>query len=990
MTATLPIRPPQEPLSFKTFFELMARKVNEILLVSSPYDAFIMEEDGRIAQQIIREYQGLNLSRPPRMTWVATAKEALTALERTRFDIVITMPRVDDMDAFEFGRQVKQARPGLPVFLLTHNTGGVIIDLLNKQCGDRSAIDRVYVWNGNSDIFLALIKNVEDRMNAGPDTDRAWVRVVLLVEDSPIYRSLLLPLLYKEIVSQTQALIGSSLNEDHRILRMRARPKILVAQSYEEAAELYQQYKSYLLTVISDARYPYKGRMDPQAGFALLEMVHDGSPEVPLMMVSTEERNRKRAVGVPAVFVNKQAPSMGRDIRAFFVNYLGFGDFVFRRSDGQEVGRASSLREMEQILPDISDGSVYYHALRNDFSTWLMARCEIRLASYLRPLQATDFSSAGELKKYLIACIKDRRRRRQRGIVTEFSPQTYDAEIEFLKVGKGSMGGKARGLAFLSTLCRENDAIQEEFPEVEIKIPQTFVVGTDGFDAFIEAGGLGRLNYRHVSDDEIAHHFLGSPFPDDLSRDLRLLLEQVTHPLAVRSSSLLEDAQYRPGAGLYTTYMLPNTHPDLEVRLEQLVQAVKLVYASTFQAPARTFAQFSLHRTEAEKMAVIIQKLTGRRYGDYFYPAISGVAQSHNFYPIAHLTPDDGVAHVALGLGKMVAEGKHILRFAPPHPQLMPHFSTVEDILANAQRYFYALSMHRPEAPPDLTAGESVVRLDVDTAADHPPVQYLSSSYDPTDHRLRDSSRTGGYPVVTMARVLKHEDVPMAAILNRMLALGRQGMAGPVEIEFAVNPALAEGQQATFELLQIRPMALTPANVEVSIPAEEVEAARLYSEMTMGASTREAISDIIYVDPNTFDPGRTKAVAREIRGFNQVIQSTGHKYLLIGPGRWGSADRWLGIPVIWDDISAVGTMVETSFTNLSADPSQGSHFFHNITSLGVNYLTVSASRNGRIDWSWLQALPVARCGDYIKHVHLQQAAVLKIDSEKDRAVLLDN
>jgi len=988
MTTAFPIRPPKEPLSFKTFFELMARKVNEILLVSSPYDAFIMEEDGRLAQRIIREYQGLNLSRPPRVIWVSTAKEALTALARTQFDIVITMPRVDDMDAFDFGREVKKAHPGLPVFLLAHNTNSVIVNLLNKRCADQSAIDRVFVWNGNSDLFLALIKHVEDRMNVVRDTSRARVRVVLLVEDSPIYRSILLPLLYKEIVSQTQNLISSSLNEDHRILRMRARPKILVAQNYEEAVEIYRQVKPYLLTVFSDARYPRHNQMDSAAGFALLEMIRADSPEVPLMMLSTEAGNRQRAVRLPAVFVDKRSSAMGRDIRAFFVNYLGFGDFVFRRPDGREVGRAASLREMERILPDISDDSVMYHALRNDFSTWLMARCEIRLASYLRPLAATDFESADALKNYLIACIKDRRRRRQQGIVTEFSPRTYDADIEFLKVGKGSMGGKARGLAFLSSLCRENDDLQQQFPDVDIVIPQTVVVGTGGFDSFMEAGGLGRQDYSALSDAEIAALFLTAAFPADLRRDLGLLLDQVTHPLAVRSSSLLEDAQFRPCAGLYHTFMLPNNHPDPEMRLEQLIQAIKLVYASTFQASARTFAQSSLHRTEEEKMAVIIQKLTGRRHGDYFYPALAGVAQSHNYYPIGRMQPEDGVVHLALGLGRMVVEGGHTLRFAPPYPQFMPHFSTVEDILENAQRHFYALRMDQPDPPPRVMAADSVVRLDVDAAADHPAVKYLSSTYYPGDNRIREGAAPGGYPVVTMARVLKHQAVPLADILTRVLALGRMGMAGPVEVEFAVNPALGRGQRTTFALLQIRPMALCQANLQISMDDNEIGRARIYSQMALGGSTLSEVTDIVFVDPHNFEPARTKAIAGEIHGINQTIAAAGRQYLLIGPGRWGSADRWLGIPVIWDDISAVDTMVETAFANFKADPSQGSHFFHNITSLGINYLTIGSAGNGHIDWTWLQALPVATRTRHVKHVHLREPATLKLDGRRSRALLV--
>jgi DNA-binding NarL/FixJ family response regulator len=989
MAESLHMQPPESDLSFKVFFELMRLKVTEILLVSSPYDAFIMDEDGRLAERIIQEYQGLNLSRPPRVTWVSTITDALAALDRGHFDIVITMPRVDDMDAFDFGQKVKAKMPDLPVYLLTPNTSSVLIDQLNRKYTDRSAIDRIYVWTGNTDLLLALIKNYEDRINVEADTAMARVRVVIMVEDSPYYRSTVLPILYKEIVMQTQRLINDSLNEEHRILRMRARPKILVAENYEEAMALYQQYKPYLLAVFSDVRYPRQGRIDPEAGFELLSHIRSESPDLPLLMFSTEENNRSRAMMLPAVFLNKNSTTLHGDISDFFLTYLGFGEFVFRLPDGTEVGRASNLRTMEKVLPDIPDSSVFYHALRNDFSTWMMARCEIRLASTVRSARATDFSSAQEIKQYLISQIQERRQRRQKGVVSDFTTANYDPDTNFIKVGMGSLGGKARGLAFMANLLKQATDLQETFKGTHVVVPRTIVIGTEGFDSFISENQLSRIAEKHLPDMEIRQRFLDAKFPAWVRRDLEFLLADVTYPLAVRSSSLLEDAQYRPCAGLYQTVMVPNNHPDLQVRLSRLLQAIKLVYASTYQQAARDFLRHSLYRLEDEKMAVIIQRLTGRVNGNYFYPALSGVAQSYNFYPISHMKAEEGIAHLALGLGKTVVEGGTALRFSPHYPQLLPQFTKTEDILANSQRQFFALKLDDFPKQLGLKAENTLAKLELDDVWDHPPVQYLSSTYNAQDHRIRDVFQPQGHPVLTFARVLKFGAFPLCDILIRLLEMGHKGMACPVEIEFAVNLGIKETEQAEFSLLQIRPMAFCQHDFGVEIDALEIAHARLYSNQAMGGSTGEAVTDIVLVDPDEFDPSQTLQIAQEIGSVNQKIAREGRRYLLIGPGRWGSADRWLGIPVIWNDISAAATIVEASVDKLQADPSQGSHFFHNITSLGVGYLTVAPRDGSRIDWQWLKSLPVIEKTRYLRHIRPNIALTLKIDGRKSQAVLLD-
>ena len=972
-------------LSFKVFHELMAKKVTEILLVSSPYDAFIMEEEGRLAERIIHEYRGLNLSRPPMLTWASTAHEALNALSQKKFDLVITMPQVDETDAYELGHQIKSKFPDLPVFLMIQNTNR---HLLDRKFADHNSIDRLYVWYGNSDLLLALIKNLEDRMNVAYDTQRARVRVIVIVEDSPIYYSSLLPLLYKEIVSQTQAVMEESLNDEHRILRMRARPKILVAQNYEEAVDLYQRYKPYLLGIFSDVRFPKNGKMDDDAGFKLLSMIRKDSPDLPLLNFSSEESNRSRAQKIPAVFLNKNSSTLHSEIRSFFMQYLGFGEFVFRLPDGKEIGRASNLREMEKILPGIPDESVFYHATHNHFSSWLMARSEIMLASKLKPVKISDFQSIGEAKQYLVSIIHERRLGRQKGIITEFDSRRFDPDADFIKIGKGSLGGKARGLAFMSTRLKNSPQFLEKFKNVNIAVPKSLVISTEGFDSFLSENNLEDVATGDFKDEKIIRLFTAAHVPEWLRQNLEQYSAYADYPLAVRSSSLLEDAQFQPFAGIYETYMIPNNHPDLLERVNQLILAIKLVYASTYCENARAYVKNTFHRTEDEKMGIIIQQLTGKIYGDYFYPAISGVAQSYNYYPISYMKPEDGLAHIALGLGKIVVEGGVALRFSPKYPQFLPQFSTVDDILQNSQRFFYALNM--TGFPNNLASNEEATleKLDIDETINHAPVRHLCSTYSAQDHRIRDGIQASGYPVCTFASVLKYQSLPLAEILSEILTIGRQGMGCPVEIEFAVNMPFDTDEKPSFELLQIRPMAVNQYNLEVAIGDGDIAKAFCYSTMALGNGQYQEIEDIIFVNPDTFDAARTMEIASEIGNVNKEMILHKRKYLLIGPGRWGSADRWLGIPVRWTDISGVGAIVETTIEGLKADPSQGSHFFHNITSSGISYLNTSEGGKDFIDWKWLRSLPAENETRYLKHIILEKPLTIKIDGKKSEAVII--
>lgn len=971
---------------FKVFHELMSNKVLEILLVASPYDAYILEEDGSLASKIINEYQGLNLSRPPRITQAATAAQAMDMLAEKSFHLVVAMPHLDDMDVFDLGRRIKRVYADLPVVLLAHSVRGVHPPPEGK---DFSGIDRVFIWSGDSDLLLAIVKCMEDRLNAAADTQKAMVRVLLLVEDSPLYTSYFLPLIYKEIVNQTQEVLEESLNQEHRFLKMRARPKILVAENYEQAIFLYQKYGDYLFGIISDTRYPKDGKLIADAGYTFLSEVHRAIPDLPLLLISNESHNKDLADKIPAAFLDKNSDDLLTEIHRFFLNALGFGDFVFRQPNGSEIVRAANLKGLENILPTVPDESLLYHATRNRFSNWIMARGEFSLASRLRKAKTTDFSGAEEIRQFIIAHIHALRKWRQKGVVIHFDSRDYDPEIsDFVKIGNGSLGGKARGLAFVANLLRRTPHLQERYPDVTIQVPQTLVITTQGFDAFVSHNGLDPSVMVHHTDDQIANAFLHGEIPPWLADPLCTYLEAVYQPLSIRSSGLLEDVHNHPFTGLYKTYMVPNNHPDFAIRYNQLITAVKLVYASTWFREPRTFLSGTAYRIRKDQMAVIVQQLVGNRHNAYFYPDISGIAQSHNFYPVAPLKIEDGVAHVVMGFGRGIHEGEPTLRFSPAYPRVLPQFSKVEDILTNAQRRFYALGME--DVPDDLyfERGINVEKRYVDDAGAEGPVQRLAGTYVPAEHRIRDSVHIPGNRVLTFAPVLKYDSFPLPGLLKDLLTIGRDGMGCAVEFEFSINMTGEAEDKGSFNILQMRPMAAGEDAHDVAVTDADAAGALCFTTQALGHGRKQTMADIVFVRPDTFDPKDTVAIAQSIARVNQTLYREKRTYLLMGPGRWGSLDRWLGIPVKWKDINGVGAMVEIRNASLKADPSNGSHFFQNITANAIPYLTVTEGRDDIIRWDILQALPTKFSDPYLNHVRLKQPLVLKCDGRQSRAAIL--
>ncbi len=971
---------------FKIFHELMRIKVREILFISSPYDAWVMEKDRGLSEAIVNEYRGLNLSHPPRLNWVASVDEAATALGNKPFDLIILMAEASEFPYSEVYNKLRKPFPSIPIVRLSHRGPGIEISDLDKDIP--FVPDRSFLWSGDTKLLLATIKSIEDQLNVKQDTEFAAIRVIIFIEDSPEYLSSLLPALYQELVSQTQAVMEQGLNQEHRMLAMRARPKILIADSFEAGMGLFETFEPYVLGVISDVRFPRNGTLDGEAGIRLLKNIHERRFDIPLLLVSSEPENSKRAKNIPAEFVDKNSPTLHEEVRAFFLNKLGFGPFVFESFDAHGSGSVNNLRDLVNSLRDLPDQIFYNHWIRNDFSRWLFTRAETLLATEIRPVTAEEFGNdLTKMRQYLYQKFHNRRMQRQRGVLVEFDTENFDVESEILKIGDGSLGGKARGLSFFSAWLYQQPKLRQTFQQVKIYIPQSLVLTTECFESFIDDNNLTPLIKQDLSNELIAEHFLNGKFPDDIRHKLKTFLKHICHPIAVRSSSLLEDAKFRAYAGLYKTYMLPNDNSDLEYRLEQLLNSIKLVYASTYYREPKAFSRHVGNRIEEEKMAVIIQKMAGESYNNFFYPALSGVAQSYNFYPFSRLTPEDGVTTIALGLGKAVTEGGKSLRFSPRYPEILPQRSNVDDTLRNSQRYFFSLKLEATDQQIGLDDNATLIRRQITDAINEYPVRALSSTYIPQEHRLRESSGGEGVPVMTFASILKYDLVPLAEMLKEILASGQEGMGCPIEIEFSLTLSEKKSQKPKLAILQIRPMGAHEDSMTVDIDLSKVSEYFCISHQALGNTINNTMYDLIYVKPDNFKPSRTIEIAKELSTLNGSLNEAGRKYLLIGPGRWGSADRWLGIPVSWGDICGVGAIIETTHPLINAEASQGSHFFHNITTLGINYLNVNELKSDHLDWDWLTGLDIEYETDFIVHVKNPNPFILKVDGRRSAGVL---
>lgn len=975
---------------FKIFHELMRKKIREILFISSPYDAWVMEKDRGLSEAIVNEYRGLNLSHPPRLNWVASVDEAATALRKTPFDLIIIMAQASEFPYFDVYNKLRVHFPSIPIVMLSHR--GPDLEISAPGSDIPFVPDRTFMWSGDTKLLLATIKSIEDQLNVQQDTELAAIRVIIFIEDSPEYLSSLLPVLYQELVTQTQGVMEQGLNQEHRMLAMRTRPKILIADSFETGMGLFETFESYVLGVISDVRFPKNGTLDGEAGIQLLQKIHERRFDIPLLLVSSEPDNIRKAQKIPAEFVDKNSPTLHEEVRSFFLNRLGFGPFVFECPETQDNVPVHNLRDLVNSLRDLPDQVFYNHWTRNDFSRWLFTRAETLLATEIRPVTAEEFDNdLTKMRQYLYQKLHNRRMQRQRGVLVEFDTDNFDVESEILKIGDGSLGGKARGLSFFSAWLYQQPKLRESFEQVKIYIPQTLVLTTECFEHFIADNNLRPLIKQDLSNEIIADKFLKGQFPDEIRNKLKTFLKHICHPIAVRSSSLLEDAKFRAYAGLYKTYMLPNDNVDLDYRLDQLLKSIKLVYASTYYREPKAFSRRVGNRIEEEKMAVIIQKMAGERYNSYFYPALSGVAQSYNFYPFSRLTPEDGVVTMALGLGKAVTEGGKSLRFSPRFPEILPQRSSVDDTLRNSQRSFFALKLGDTADPRlELDDSATLIRREITDALQEHPVRVLSSTYISQEHRIRESYGGEGFPVMTFASVLKYNMVPLAEMLQEILKSGQEGLGSPVEIEFSLTLPQEQSQKPEMAILQIRPMGAHEDSMTVDIDLREVSHYFCISHQALGNTINKTMYDLVYVKPNNFDPGMTIEIAKEISKLNASLSEHGRKYLLIGPGRWGSADRWLGIPVSWGDICGVGAIIETTHPLINAEASQGSHFFHNITTLGINYLNVNDFKSDHLDWDWLTGLNIEYETEFIVHVKNPKPFILKVDGRRSVGVLYKN
>ena len=974
-----------EASRFQGFQNLMRKRIRDVLLVSSLYDLHLFEEDGRLYELILNEYQGLQLSHAPELTRVSSGREAIElAQEERRFDLIITTLHIEDMTALRLVQMVKEAGLTVPVVLLAYDNRE-LKDLLAYH--DISMFDGVFIWQGDFRLMIAIIKHLEDKMNVDHDTRTAGVQSIILIEDNVRYYSSYLPIIYSEVLNQSQRLIQEGVNVTHRYLRMRARPKILLCKTYEEAMAYFRKYEDHILGVISDIDFPMNGVAEPRAGFLFAKEVKAHYSDIPILLQSTTRDYQGEAHEIGASFIMKDSPTLLLELRNFMTQYFSFGDFVFRIPGGAEVARANDLKSLEGHLKFVPAESIEYHAERNHFSRWLKARTEFWLAYQLRPRKVSDYESVEELRKDLIRSLKEYRKVRGRGLITDFSKETFDPASSFARIGGGSLGGKARGLAFVNVLLN-NYGIRDFFEGVRISVPAGVILGTAVFDQFIEENNLREISLNERDDAEIVNRFLDAErFPKEIIDHLSGYLDSVQEPLAVRSSSLLEDSQYHPFAGVYATYMIPNNNADKSIRLRELLAAIKRVYASTFYKGAKDYIKVTSYRLEEEKMAVIIQRMVGQQHEERFYPHFSGVAKSYNFYPLPPQTPGDGIVSAALGLGKIIVDGGITVRFCPKYPQHLIQFSTPTQALQNNQQVFYALDMSDSPLNHRETTDELLKPYGTEVSERDGTLHPVGSTYSRENDALYDGLSREGVRVVTFAPILRHKMFPLPGIIELLLKLGSRGMGTPVEIEFAVS--LRTGQRAEFGLLQMRPLVLSREIEQLSIETTDTREAICVSSHVLGHGVIKDLYDVVVVDSETFDRSKSKDVALEVTRLNEKLLAEDRPYLLVGVGRWGTLDPWLGIPVKWDQISGARVIVEASFKDMDVAPSQGSHFFQNITSFMIGYFTISSKKDSDfLDWEWLRSQPAVETGLFVRHIQFRRPIIVKMNGQENMGVIL--
>ncbi len=968
------------------FHDLMRYKVKEILLVANLYDAFSIEKEGRFSEHILGEYSQLNLTSMPRVTGVSNYEEAIEQLNSRHFDLVILMIGTDKVTPMQISVRVKRDFPYIPIYVLLNNDREV--SSFKETNPELSNIDRLFVWNGDSSIFFAMVKHLEDKVNVENDTDLGLVKVILLVEDSEIYYSRYLPLLYSTVLEQTKRIIDDVSTDDlFKVLRLRARPKILLATTYEEAIETVKKYQESLLCLISDVKFTKAGLMDDNAGFSLVVQARDMIKGLPTVIQSSDIKNSRRAFELKSNFINKNSETLLQDIRSFIMHHLGFGNFVYRDSGGRKIAEAKSLKEFEKHINSIPSESLVYHGKRNHFSLWLMARGEIKIAKMIHPVKVTDFKTPEDFRNYLQYVIKKYRNESNTGKIINFEESALLDESNIVSLGAGALGGKGRGCAFINTLIY-NLNFSEILPEMNIRTPQTSIIGTDEFDIFMQRNELQEMIYKETNYEKIRTLFLEADLSYNLEKKLKGLLKLVNRPLAVRSSSLLEDSTMQPFSGIFETYLIPNNNPDFNVRFKQLKDAVKLVYSSIYSPHSRRYFEAINFKLEDEKMAVVIQDVVGTYHKDHFYPHISGTGQSHNYYPVAHMEPEDGFAIAGLGLGHYVVNGERAYRFSPKYPNL--EMSSLQSQLRDSQVEFMALDMINSEVDFCVDGSEANLhRLPLSEAESDGVLKHLASVYDADNERIEPGLSTPGPRILNFANILKYEYVPLAKALHLIMDVGKEALGSPVELEYAVDLDKAENGKPSFFILQIKPMMGTGGEYTFDTDDLNRDEMIIFAERSMGNGKIDNITDLVYVDPGSFDKLKTKEMARQIEEFNRKLVAEDRKYILIGPGRWGTRDPFIGIPVNWSQISNARVIVETSLDEFPLDASLGSHFFHNVTSMNVGYFSIQYdSRTSFIQWDVLAEQEVIEETEFVKQIRFKEPVCIMMDGKKRISVIL--
>ncbi len=968
-----------------SFGLLMQKRIHRVLLICSNYDNYMLEEDGRIDEQIFNEYVSLNMRYPPIFVQTDNDVDAFRILQEDKVDLVISMISLKGSDVFALAKRIKDKYPNIPIVVLTYFSREVSLRL---QGEDLSAIDYVFCWLGDASLILAIIKLIEDKMNAQHDID-IGVQAIILVENSIRYISAYLPNIYRIVLMQSLDFQREALNEHQRMLKMRGRPKILLANNFNDAIDLYRKYKYNVLGVISDISYKRDDIQDENAGFELCKVVMADDNKVPFLLQSSNLDHKKRAEEMGASFIHKYSKSLSIELRNFIIQNLAFGPFVFRNPDTLEpIAIATDLQSLQQKILTIPDNSLEYHATRNHFSKWLNARALFPVAQMFKYIRREDFSTMDEMRRFLYVAISSFRLGKGRGVIAKFDKTSFDEYQIFSRIGEGSIGGKARGLAFINRIIK-NNKLFNKFPDVLITIPRTVVLGTDIFDEFMEHNNLYQVALSDQPDEEILNRFLSADLPGRVYQDFYAYLSvSQSHPIAVRSSSKLEDSHYQPFAGVYSTYMIPRL-ADNKLMVKALSDAIKEVYASVYYKASKAYMTATSNVIDEEKMGIILQEICGNRHGNMFYPTISGVARSINYYPIGSEKAEDGIANVAFGLGKLIVEGGLSLRFCPRQPKKILQLSSPETALRDTQKEFRALDLNIDSFIPSTDDGVNILRIDIKDAGNDGALKYLASTYDRTNNILRDGINSTGQKVITFAGVLQHKGFPLAEILTTLLELGQKEMNNPIEIEFAVNLETPVGTPKIFNFLQIRPIVHSGDTHNINLQNVRVEETIVLSDSALGNGSFKGIQDLVYVKPESFNPANNKKISVFIDNLNSSFIKQGNGYVLIGPGRWGSTDPWLGIPVKWAQISAARIIIESGLKNYRIDPSQGTHFFQNLTSFGVGYFTINPFVNeGYYDVEFLNSMPAVYEDSYIRQVRFEKPIIIMIDGKRHRGVIM--